>query len=69
MKSYKLEEIYTTTEAAEKYNINLYTLKHKLKPSIVGEDNLKKWEKKGIIKKSGSAWLLTDDVIKLIMKK
>lgn len=64
MKKYKLDEVFTMSEAAERYGINLDTLKSRLKPSLVGSSRLEEWQKQGIIRKSGKTWLLTEDFIK-----
>lgn len=66
MKKYTLDQVLTMSEAAERYDINLDTLKSRLKPSLAGQDRLDQWQKQGIIKKSGKTWLITEDFLKII---
>ena len=56
---YELNEIMTIVEAAERYNVNLETLKCKFKPSIVGQVKIDLWKREGLIKQSGKTWLIT----------
>lgn len=49
----------TVSEAAERYGVKLETLKYHLKPSSPNEDKRKEWIEKGLIRQSGSTWILT----------
>ena len=66
MKKYTLNQVLTISEAAERYDINLETLKSRLKPSVAGQDRLDQWQKQGVIKKSCKTWLITEDFLKII---
>ena len=66
---YTLNEVMTIVEAAERYNLNVQSLKNKFKPSIVGQDRIDSWAREGLIKQSGKTWLLTEDFIKLVFNK
>lgn len=65
---YTLNEIMTIAEAAEKYNINIQTLKNKFKPSIVGPGRINEWIASGLIRQSGKTWLMTEEFIKIAFK-
>lgn len=62
-KKYTLDEIMTIKEASERFNINLQTMKNKLKPSIVGQERIDEWVSEGLIRQSGTTWLLTEKFI------
>lgn len=59
----------TIAEAAEKYKINIQTLKSKFKPSIVGPGRINEWIDSGLIRQSGKTWLMTEEFIKINFKK
>ena len=65
---YTLDQVLTIPEAAELYNINLQTLKNKMKPSVVGEDQIAEWTEKGLIRRSGRIWLITREFVELHYK-
>lgn len=54
-----LDEIMTITEAAERYGVNLQTLKNHFKPSIVGQEVIDNRKSAGLIRQSSKTWLLT----------
>ena len=60
-KKYNLEEVFTASEACERYNITMDQLKYRLKPSKAGEEQISKEVKKGIVRYSGSTWLISKD--------
>ena len=58
-RKYALDEIYTTSEASEVFNININTIKSKFKASLVGQDRIDEWINDGLIRQSGSTWLIS----------
>ena len=57
---YSLYEIMTMVEAAEKYGVNIHTLKNKFKPSVTKPEKIKAWIEAGLIRQSGKTWLITE---------
>ena len=64
MKKYSIEEIFTMSEAAERYGINISTIKSRVHTSSTRPERFESWLELGIIRKSGKTWLLTDDFMK-----
>ncbi|HEY9571200.1 MAG TPA: helix-turn-helix domain-containing protein [Metalysinibacillus sp.] len=64
MKKYSIEEIFTMSEAAERYGINIDTIKSRVRTSSARPERFNSWLELGIIRKSGKTWLLTDDFMK-----
>lgn len=60
---YTLEQIMTIPEAAERFGINVQTLKNKMKPSVVGQDRIDEWVTNGLIRQSSKTWLITVEFI------
>ena len=65
---YTLNQIMTIAEAAERYGINLNTLKNKFKPSVVGQERLDAWVKHGLVRQSGKTWLITEMFMEINFK-
>ena len=62
---YLLTEIMTIPEAAERYGLNVETLKNKFKTSIAGAEKINDWVDQGLIRKSGKTWLITPDFVEI----
>lgn len=60
---YTLEQIMTIPEAAERFGINVQTLKNKMKPSVVGQERIDEWVADGLIRQSSKTWLITQEFI------
>lgn len=52
------------SEAAERYGINIDTIKSRVRTSSARPERFDSWLELGIIRKSGKTWLLTDDFMK-----
>ncbi|MCB5007507.1 hypothetical protein LGV96_09720 [Streptococcus mutans] len=64
MKNYTLHEVFTVSEAAERYDISIETIKSRVRTSTTRPDRFESWVELGIVRKSGNTWLLTDDFMK-----
>lgn len=64
MKNY-IYDIMTMVEAAERYEVKLYTLKNKFKPSVTKQEKIDAWVKEGLIRQSGKTWLITIDFMEM----
>lgn len=54
-----INNVMTIIEAAERYGVNLETLKNKFKTSVTGKEKIDKWTQEGLIRQSGKTWLIT----------
>lgn len=64
MKSYTLDEVFTVSEAAERYGLSVETVKSRVRTSSTRPERFESWLELGIVRKSGNTWLLTDDFMK-----
>lgn len=46
----EIEKYMTINEAAERWNVNIETIKAKLKPSVTSENDINHWIERGLIK-------------------
>lgn len=62
--TYSLNQIMTIVEAAERYGINEDSLRNKFKPRVTKPERIKAWIESGLVRQSGSTWLLTETFIR-----
>lgn len=67
--TYSINQIMTIIEAAARYEVNIDTLKNKFKPSVTKPERIQEWIEAGLIRQSGSAWLITETFMEKIFKK
>lgn len=67
-KTYSLNQIMTIVEAAEVYGFNYASLRNKFKPSVVSQDKLDAWIAAGLIRRSGTTWLITSEFMEEVLK-
>lgn len=65
MHKFDLNEIMTIPEAAERYGVNIQTLKNYFKPSIVGQDIIDSRIAANLIRQSAKTWLLTPEFMEI----
>ena len=56
---FPINTIMTIAEAAQLYGVKQDTLKSKFKPSVVDKERIQSWIDAGLVRKSGTTWLIT----------